>query len=185
MSVNKRILEEKSNQELEEYIKPESKFIPEANQYAYEILKSRGRIFTDEENERFSTTLIDKNSTNKIIHSNYKKAAELLYISAFLGIGNLIWKYDTLHSGFEIFIAIIVLAFAFTLAYITSKGIEWFKYLLLVLLGLGLLGIPFIISNIKNDPVVGIINIVQTILQIWALVLLFKIPKVADTSQTI
>lgn len=185
MSINKRLLEEKSSQELEEYIKPESKFVFEANQYAYEILKSRGRIFTDEENERFSTTEINKNNIDTTIHPNYKKAAEFLYISAFLGIGNLIWKYDTLHSGFEIFIAIIVLVFGFTLAYFTSKGIEWFKYLLLVLFGLGILGIPFIISNIKNDPVVGIINIVQTLLQIWALVLLFKIPKAVDNSQPV
>jgi len=75
MSVNKRLLEEKSGQELEEYIKSESKFVPEANQYAYKILKSRGRIFTDEENERFSTTEINKNNIDTTIHPNYKKAA--------------------------------------------------------------------------------------------------------------
>ena len=177
MSVNKRLLEEKTNQELEEYIKPESKFVQEANQYAFEILKSRGRIFSDEETERFSKKANIENGKDVIIHPNYKKAAELLYISASLGIGNLIWTYDTLDNGFKIFIAISVLAFGFALAYFTSKGLEWFKYLLLVLLGLGLLGIPFIISEIKNDPVVGVINIVQTILQVWAVILLFKIPK--------
>lgn len=185
MSVNKRLLEEKSSQELEDYIKPESKFVAEANQYAYEILKSRGKIFTDEENERFSTADINKSNTSTTIHPNYKKAAEFLYISAFLGVGNLIWKYDTLHNGFEIFIAILVLAFGFALAYFTRKGIEWFKYLLLVLFGLGVLGIPFIISNIKNDAVVGIINIAQTILQVWAVILLFKIPKAVDNSQPV
>ena len=36
MSVNKRILEQKTNQELEDYIKPESKFIDLAKIYAFE-----------------------------------------------------------------------------------------------------------------------------------------------------
>lgn len=117
-------------------------------------------------------------------HPNYKKAAELLYISGFLGIGNLIWKYDTLENELQIFIAIIVLAFGFVLAYVTSKGIEWFKYILLALFAFGLISIPFIISDILNEPVVGIINTVQTILQIYVLVLLFKIPKTVNPNQS-
>ena len=77
----------------------------------------------------------------------------------------------------KIFIALISLAFVFGIGYLVSKGTEWIKYVLLVILILGLLGFPIVIANLKNEPVVGIINIVQTILQIWALVLLFKIPK--------
>ncbi|MFY1046136.1 hypothetical protein [Chryseobacterium sp. GP-SGM7] len=137
MAVNKKLLAEKSNEELED----------------------------------------KKNTESANTHPNYKKAAELIYISAFLGIGNLIWKYDTLDSGLKIFIAIIVVAFSFAIAYITSKGLDWFKYILLVLFGIGLIGIPFIIGDIVNNPVIGIINIVQTILQVWVLVLLFKISK--------
>lgn len=82
----------------------------------------------------------EKTNDNKIIHPNYKKSPELLYISAFLGIGNLIWKYDTLQNGIEIFIAVMVLAFGFALAYFTSKGFEWFKYILALMIGLGLFG---------------------------------------------
>ena len=77
----------------------------------------------------------------------------------------------------KIFIALFSLAFVFGIGYLVGKGTEWIKYVLLVILILGLLGFPFIIANLKNEPVVGIINIVQTVLQIWALVLLFKIPK--------
>ncbi|KFF01286.1 hypothetical protein IX39_11920 [Chryseobacterium formosense] len=127
-------------------------------------------------------TLSEENT--QPVHPNYKKSAELLYISGFLGIGNLIWKYDTLENELQIFIAIIVLAFGFVLAYVTSKGIEWFKYILLALFAFGLISIPFIISDILNEPVVGIINIVQTILQIYALVLLFKIPKTINPNQS-
>lgn len=42
---------------------------------------------------------------------------------------------------------------------------------------MGLIGLPYIIINLKNEPIVGVINIVQTVLQIWTLVLLFVIPK--------
>ena len=178
MSVNKRLLEEKSNQELEKYIEVGNRFVPEASLYAYEILKSRGREFTDEENIRITslTNKSDKKVEN-IIHPNHKKSADLIYLSGALGIGNLIWTYETLDNGMKIFIALISLAFVFGIGYLVSKGTEWIKYVLLVILILGLLGFPIVIANLKNEPVVGIINIVQTILQIWALVLLFKIPK--------
>ncbi len=178
MSVNKKILEEKSNQELEQYIKAGNRFVPEANIYAYEILKSRGREFTNKETERI-LSLTNEKQTNEevVIHSNHKKSAELIYLSGALGIGNLIWKYDSLDSGIKIFIAIISVASVFGIGYLVSKGIEWIKYVLLVILILGLFGFPFMIANLKNDIVVGIINILQTVLQIWALVLLFKMSK--------
>ena len=179
MSVNKRLLEQKSNQELEKYIEIGNRFVPQANLYAYEILKSRGREFTDEESERIMS-LINKNNKNSetIIHKNHKKSADLIYLSGALGIVNLIWSYETLDDGMNIFIALVSLALLFGIGYLVSKGTEWVKYLLLVILSLGLLGFPFLIANLKNEPFVGIINIVQTILQIWALILLFKIPKI-------
>lgn len=175
MSVNKRLLEKKSDQELEKYIEEGNRFVPEANIFAYEILKSRGREFTDEETQRIMS--LKNKDQDIIIHPNHKNSAELMYISGALGIGNIIWKYETLDSGFKIFIAVISVAFVFGIGYFISKGIEWIKYALLVILLLGLLGIPFFIANFKNEPVVGIINIVQTFLQVWALILLFKIPK--------
>jgi len=179
MSVSRKILEGKSNQELEKYIAPDSKFVPEANLLAYEILKARGREFTTEEKERIISLNNEKaqKNTEIIIHPNYKKSADLIYISATLGIGNLIWTYDILNSGIKIFIAVISLAFIFGIGYLVSKGTEWIKYVLLILLILGLIGLPLIIINLKNEPIIGVINIVQTVLQIWALVLLFVIPK--------
>lgn len=175
MSVNKRPLEKKSDQELEKYIEEGNRFVSEANIFAYEILKSRGREFTDEETQRIMS--LKSSDQDIIIHANHKNSAELMYISGALGIGNIIWKYETLDSGFKIFIAVISIAFVFGIGYFISKGIEWIKYALLVILLLGLVGIPFFIANFKNEPVVGIINIVQTFLQVWALILLFKIPK--------
>lgn len=111
MSVNKRLLEKKSDQELEKYIEEGNRFVSEANIFAYEILKSRGREFTDEETQRIMS--LKSNDQDIIIHPNHKNSAELMYISGALGIGNIIWKYETLDSGFKIFIAVISVAFVF------------------------------------------------------------------------
>lgn len=43
MNTKKNVLEKLSDHELEQYIKPESRFVPQAILYAYEILQSRGR----------------------------------------------------------------------------------------------------------------------------------------------
>ena len=178
MSVSRKLLEEKSNQELEKYIEAGNKFVPDANLFAYEILKKRGREFTDEETKRLESLMNEKNKNEEIvIHPNYKKSADLIYISGALGIGNLIWTYETLDSGMKIFIALFSIAFVFGIGYFISKGIEWVRYFFFIILVSGLFGFPYIIANLKSEPVLGIINIVQTVLQIWALVLLFKIPK--------
>ena len=178
MSVSKKVLEEKSNQDLEKYTEVGSRFVPEANLLAFEILKKRGRIFTAEETERILSVNTEQQINQEvIIHPNHTKSADLIYLSGALGIGNLIWAYETFDSGMKIFIAIISIAFIFGIGHLVSKGTEWIKYFLLVILTLGLFTFPFIIANLKSEPVVGTINIAQTILQIWALVLLFKIPK--------
>jgi hypothetical protein len=120
---------------------------------------------------------MNENHQESQISPNYKKAADLIYLSGALGIGNLIWKYETLDNGLKIFIAIISVGFVFVLGYFVNKGAVWMKYVLVVLLFFGIIGLPFIVQNLKNDLVLGIINIVQTILQIWAMILLFKVPK--------
>lgn len=178
MSVNKGVLEKKSDQELVQYILPQSTFVDEAKMYAFDILKSRGYEFSPEEIERNQKLINTKTERkNEIIHPNYKRSAELIYLSGALGIGNVIWQYETLDSGMKIFIFIVSLGFVFGIGYLISKGNEWIKYVLLVLFALGLISIIFVIANLANDPVSGIINITQTILQIWALVLLFKVPN--------
>lgn len=178
MSVSKKVLEQKSNQELEKYIESKSRFIPDAILFAYEILESRGREFTSVEIERRVLLIDQKNKKEEIvIHPNHKKSADLIYLSGVLGIGNLIWSYETLDSGITIFIAFSSLAFVFGLGYFISKGSEYVKYVILITLFLSIPGFPYLIANMKNDPVLGILNIVQTILQVWAAVLLIKIPK--------
>lgn len=50
--VKKSVLEKLPNKELEKFILPDSRKVPEAIQLAYEILLERGREFSDEEKER-------------------------------------------------------------------------------------------------------------------------------------
>ncbi len=62
--VNRNVLRKLSDFELENYLKEENCFIPEAVQMAFEILEERGRIFTEQE----------KNAVQQLIHS--KKEVE-------------------------------------------------------------------------------------------------------------
>lgn len=47
--VNKSVLRKLSDSELEKYLKEDNRFVPEAVQIAFEILKERGRTFTEQE----------------------------------------------------------------------------------------------------------------------------------------
>lgn len=184
MGVNKAVLEKMSSKELENYINPESKFVPEAIEYAFEILKDRGHQFNESELERWNS-LKQKNIEllqPKVVHTDYKKAANIWYISTSLGllsfiILNFIDPFITL----VMLVMLVTLIILFGIGYLISKGYDWMKYFLLVI---GIFGFFNIFGNLSfalyvylKNPIIAIINIIQTILQIWVLVILFKIPK--------
>ena len=58
--VSKKVIEKLSDYELEKYIKPESRFVPESIQYAFDILKERGRIFTENESQQIQNLIESK-----------------------------------------------------------------------------------------------------------------------------
>lgn len=178
MDTRKNVLEKLSDHELEQYIKPDSKFVPEAIQYAYEILQSRGKVFTEQEKERINS-VISKTEENEatILHPNYTKASNLIYLSGAVGIGCLIWTYEQLDSELAIFISAVVLASVFGVGYMIGKGNEIAKFVFIILFILGLAGIPTLVTHLSANPVLGIMNILQFILQTWAIILLVKIPK--------
>lgn len=170
-----------SSEELEKYIQPDSKFVPQAIECAFKILESRGKEFSPEEIEKRNSLIeIEKKKAEVIIHPNHTKASNLIYLSCALGIGNVIWTYESLNSVMAVFITVISIAFVFGLGYLAGIGTEWIKYVLLILLVLGVVALPAMIMALQTDPVVGILNIIQTALQIWAVVLLFKVPKTAN-----
>lgn len=178
MDTKKNVLEKMSSQELEKYIKPESKFIPQAVQFAYEILQSRGRTFSEEELVYITSRTADINKKQEvIIHPNHTKASQIMYLCGALGIGSMILNYEQFNSGMAIFIATATLAFIFGMGYLIGKGNEIVKYILIITFALGLFGLPAILANLTIDPVLGVINIIQTILQLWVIILLVRIPK--------
>jgi len=63
--VSKNTLRKLSDRELENYLKPESSFVPKAIQMAFEILTERGRYFSDEEKENIQK-LINKKRKRRI-----------------------------------------------------------------------------------------------------------------------
>jgi membrane-bound ClpP family serine protease len=113
----------------------------------------------------------------KQIHENFIKSSNLIFITAGLGLINFFFASDLLSNGFNITVAVFSIAFIIGIGFLVRQGYNWMKIFLLVITLLGLVGIPFTLKNLTEKPVVGIINIIQTILQIWAVVLLFKVPK--------
>ena len=129
----------------------------------------------------------NRTSMTKKVHENFIKSSNLIFISAALGLINVFLTKGELGSTKLIASAILTLLFVGGLGYIVRQGYAWIKYLLLVLMIFGLIGIVgLIITNLEKRPLITTVNIIQTILQIWATVLLFIIPKktVEDISET-
>ena len=123
----------------------------------------------------------------KKVHENFIKSSNLIFISAALGLINLFLTKGELGSTKLIVSAILTLLFVGGLGYIVRQGYAWIKYLLLVLMIFGLIGIVgILIMNLEKQPLITTVNIIQTILQTWATVLLFIIPKktVENISET-
>jgi hypothetical protein len=111
------------------------------------------------------------------LHQNYIKASNLIYLCAFLGLINVFLLRETYTSTLKIATLIFTFAFIVGLGLLIRQGFEWIKYLLLFIMIFGLIGIPTWIKNLSEIPILGIINITQIILQFWALILVFKVPK--------
>ncbi|PRD57067.1 hypothetical protein [Sphingobacterium gobiense] len=177
MSVKKSVLEQKTNTELEKYIVPESRFVPEAIRYAFEILKSRGRHFSDDEVKSIEWLIANKEEVeDNVVHENYIKASNLFLVSVGLGLINIFLAPEITAEGSTIAVSIFTLGFLLIIGLLIRKGFDWMKYVLLVFMIIGVLAIPLLLQNIMYQPVVGIINLIQTALQVVTLVILFKIP---------
>ncbi|MFN3019965.1 hypothetical protein ACK1KB_03120 [Chryseobacterium sp. TY3] len=72
--VNCKVLEKLSNQELKNYLKPHSRYVAEAIEMAFEILKQRHVIFDPSETERIKSLI--KNRREEEIKSQEEKALE-------------------------------------------------------------------------------------------------------------
>jgi len=110
-----------------------------------------------------------RNSSNP----NYIKSSNLLYLSGAIGFINLLLSPDILVSTFAIVVGVITILIILGLGLLVRMGITWIRYVLLCLVLLGLTGLPMIIDDFNSHPINGTINLIQSILQIIALILLF------------
>jgi hypothetical protein len=114
------------------------------------------------------------------LHSNFIQSSNLIFATVGLGVINFFFSSDTLSSGTNIAVAIITLLIILGIGILVRQGFNWVKYLLLVLTILGLFGVPIILTDLTQNPIVGIVSIVETVIEIWATVILFLIPKTEE-----
>ena len=115
-------------------------------------------------------------------HPNYIKSSNLMFLSTAIALISYLLLPDYFTSTKIIIGTSIGLLVCVGLAFLVRQGIDWVKYLLLVLFVLGCIGLPFILLRIIENPISGSISIVQTIIQLWAVVLLFKVPPVPKSN---
>jgi len=182
MSVKKSVLEQKTDKQLEEYIKPESRFVSQAIKFAYEILKARGRDFSEEETEIITSLINKKEEKEKekrpmVIHENHIQSSNLMFLSAVLGLMNFFLSDEVaIKTNFKS--ALFGILYVVFLGALIRRGYNGVKYVLVVSLLLGsIVFIPYLIYDIKNFPINGIIDLCNYIAQIAATILLFMIPK--------
>ncbi|HEX8017626.1 MAG TPA: hypothetical protein VF465_20535 [Flavobacterium sp.] len=174
MNVKKSVLEKKSNRELEEYIQSESRFTPQAINYAFEILKSRGKEFSEEEIEIINSQINRTIECDTIVlHPNEIKSSNLILISAGLGFLYMFLSPKVFTSFSTILTGIITIVIIIAIGIGIRNGIQWIKYVMATLVVLGFSSFPIIVQIINSNLIAGIVNITQSVLQIIAVILLF------------
>ena len=116
----------------------------------------------------------------KHLHSNYIQSSNFIFVSAGLEMVGLFFAQDRLSNTTNIAIAVVTISLIVGFGFLVRQGLNWIKYFLLALIILGVIGMLFIPDNEAENPIAKGINIAQTIIEIWAMVLLFKIPKTSD-----
>lgn len=178
----------KSDSELQEIIDNKEKFQESALLAAIWELERREKagnehIEIKELIETKKKQVEDKPNSFEIpvdIAKSIKTAAYILFGTIFLGLLNSV-LFDR-YSDVEVFVnsrsvsvLILTLVFMAFMAYMILLGRNWARVTFLVLFLLGfLLNIPNVIYYFMNVPVVGFISLIQTGLQVYALILLYN-----------
>jgi hypothetical protein len=117
------------------------------------------------------------------MNKQYKIASTLYFASAAIGAINALLSYNifTLNDWIISFVSIL---FVIGIGFLVSKGYEWVKYVLLLLILISLDGFQFILQDLKEYPVNGILSLLLSFLQIIAIVILFlKKPFASNNEQ--
>jgi len=116
------------------------------------------------------------------VHSNFIKSSNLIFATVGLGIINFFFSSANLSNGANIVAEIFGLLCICELGLLVRRGYAWgVKYLFLVSTIFGLILIMLILINQTQNPIVFIVPIAQTVLQAWAMILLFRVPKLTES----
>jgi hypothetical protein len=110
----------------------------------------------------------------KQVHLNYIKASNLIFASVVLSI------LSECFSGSLTIPNIIISLLIVGLGISVRKGKSWIKYILLVLTITGLAVTAFNMSFLIQNPLTGLLYFVQALIQIWVVILLFKVPEIVE-----
>lgn len=125
-------------------------------------------------------------------HQNYKKASNLIFITVVLGFIKIIFSQkEGVYEGTNeqmvesmTMIALWTLVFILGIGLLIRFGLCFVKFILPILPFFGLFGIPGAFINIKDQPITSLIQLVVFGFEIWAIVLLFRIPKASPSINT-
>ncbi|WP_264558050.1 DUF2417 domain-containing protein [Flavobacterium sp. N1718] len=110
------------------------------------------------------------------LHPNFAKASRLIFLTLLFGVYNLFFgipSHGMTRTGFVI-TGLIMLSLIAACAIGIRKGIVWVKYVYIAVAALGIIGTPVIVKNLSADPILGVVNLLQCLVQLWAAVLLLR-----------
>lgn len=179
MHVNKSYLERKTNEELQGYVAPRSRYVARAIVHAYAILQERNHPFLEEEAERIERMIAQKEQDELFfLHPYHQKVSRLLYLSSGIGLGFLLGFYNQIGNTSYIVLSLIYFLAIIALGYVVSHGYTEVRYALSILGIAGILGIAMDYSNVMQSPVFALVAGTQLIMLCWAIVILFRIPQI-------
>ena len=114
------------------------------------------------------------------IPKKIKQAANLVYLSLFVGLIKTV-LYETMTVQKMLFdpkfltIGIITIILIGFLGYMIGQGKNWARITLLVLFIIGMISYPFfVLEEFQTNSIIGVVSIVQTLIQLYALIILFS-----------
>ncbi|WP_405207115.1 hypothetical protein [Aquimarina sp. LLG6339-5] len=183
---------EKNDSDLFQIIENPSSYQKEAVLTAILELESRelgAEKMTDLKSKVQNQINLNEQQTNKLNESkipsdlpnSISKSAKLIYVSIALGIINpiivqLTTEVDNFGNPLNLAIILISTGTLAFLGYNINLGKNWARIVFSILCGLGFLMFPLVIpETFRLNPIVGIISAIQAVLQLLAIILLFKI----------
>jgi len=106
------------------------------------------------------------------MNKQFKIASRLIYTSAAIGALNALLSLNDFTKQ-DWIISFVSISMVIAIGLLIAKGYVWVKYLLLVLVVIGLSEFSYILQDIKEYPINGVLSLIISALQIIATLILF------------